>query len=340
MLAFWASEVSTTNFLSLPRDLIINEFIQWLHPDDLCHLSETCKGLSYISNDNAVWLKILAETNLSNWKDLLSEDEINLLEQKFGPAASPSNGFYTNVYQWATNLRSGVQSCDGSYWRDTPSHFVKLVITGDARCGKKSLSNTIRDGRYSPSEYDRCPVGMMSSSWTVADPTMFPQPHAPFGVIRAQLWEPLFQDRFRRVTRSFYREANTVILAFAIDSRASFDGLRSHWVVEALKHTPPTRRFVLVGLKCDVPQATREVAKHEARLLAAELGCPYIECSAKSGHNVLKLMEYAVTIGLKAELVRKRTYVPPAPPSAVAESIRGLARWMISWLPLPSTQLK
>jgi small GTP-binding protein len=271
--------------------------------------------------------------------DLLSGDEINLLEEKFGPSASPSDGFYTKIYEWLTALHSGVSPFKDNIWTSTPSHTIKLVIAGEARCGKKTLSSTIQEERYSPSEEHRRHVGMMCTSWKVVDPTKFPPSAEPFGRIQAQLWDPCFQDRFRSVSRTFYREAHAVILAFAVDSRSSFEGLKSFWLIEALKHTPPTRRFVLVGLKCDLPQSMRHVTKHEGRMLAAELGCPYVECSAKSGHNVSKLIEYAVTVGLKAELIRKRPYIPPAP-APITASLQNVGRWLVSWLPFPSSELK
>jgi hypothetical protein len=68
MFKFWKSGSSGPTLSDLPRDLVINELLQWLQPEDLCDISQTCKGLSYLRHDNAAWFKILSETNLSNWR--------------------------------------------------------------------------------------------------------------------------------------------------------------------------------------------------------------------------------------------------------------------------------
>jgi hypothetical protein len=61
MFKFWKSGSSGPTLSDLPRDLVINELLQWLQPEDLCDISQTCKGLSYLRHDNAAWFKILSE---------------------------------------------------------------------------------------------------------------------------------------------------------------------------------------------------------------------------------------------------------------------------------------
>ncbi|XP_067305529.1 ras-related protein Rab-39A [Pseudorasbora parva] len=52
---------------------------------------------------------------------------------------------------------------------------------------------------------------------------------------------------------------------------------------------PHTVLFMLVGHKCD--RKEREVNQYEVEEFASELGAPYIEASAKTGHNVAEAFE-------------------------------------------------
>lgn len=52
---------------------------------------------------------------------------------------------------------------------------------------------------------------------------------------------------------------------------------------------PHTVLFMLVGHKCD--RKEREVNQDEVEKFASELGAPYIEASAKTGHNVVEAFE-------------------------------------------------
>lgn len=86
---------------------------------------------------------------------------------------------------------------------------------------------------------------------------------------------------------------------FDMTNRASFDHIKE-WHTEVCERVQPHKvLFVLVGQKCDrdaqgeraVSQGERVVSQEEAEILAGQLGMPYVEVSAKTGHNVRKAFE-------------------------------------------------
>jgi len=95
-------------------------------------------------------------------------------------------------------------------------------------------------------------------------------------------FEPQFdtagQERFRVLTKTYYRSANSFVVVFDITSAASFVAIRD-WVGEVRAHASADAHLVLVGNKCDSAEA-REVTEDEAKELARELGCEYMETSA------------------------------------------------------------
>ncbi|NWS48723.1 RB39A protein, partial [Probosciger aterrimus] len=95
------------------------------------------------------------------------------------------------------------------------------------------------------------------------------------------------QERFRSVTRSYYRNSAGGMLLFDLTNPASFQSVR-RWHREVTDTVPPSRIiFLLVGHKSDLA-AQRRVSRREAERLAAALGVQYIETSAKDATNVVQ----------------------------------------------------
>ena len=81
---------------------------------------------------------------------------------------------------------------------------------------------------------------------------------------------------------------------FDLTNRASFEHVLQ-WHAEVSERVKPHAvMFVLVGHKNDCDQkdqGKREVGRPEAEKLAAQLGVPYVEASAKSGERVAEAFE-------------------------------------------------
>ena len=116
-------------------------------------------------------------------------------------------------------------------------------------------------------------------------------------------WDYL-EDRLRPLS---YPQTDVFILCFAINDRDSFDHARERWHPELIHHCPNTP-IILVGTKADLrssgaikgqrpwrKEAAPEVSEQEGIDLALVLGCvKYIECSAKTMHNVKAVIEEAM----------------------------------------------
>lgn len=91
----------------------------------------------------------------------------------------------------------------------------------------------------------------------------------------------------RSVTRSYYRNSVGGLLVFDMTNRASFEHIKE-WHAEVCERVQPHKvLFVLVSQKSDRDaHGERMVSREEAQKLAGQLGMPYVEASAKTGHNV------------------------------------------------------
>lgn len=109
--------------------------------------------------------------------------------------------------------------------------------------------------------------------------------------VKLQFWDTAGQERFRSVTRSYYRNSVGGLLVFDITNRASFNHVKE-WHSEVCERVQPHRVvFVLVGHKSDMDSGDRAVSREEAERLAGQLGVPYLETSAKTGHKVREAFE-------------------------------------------------
>ncbi|KAJ2136505.1 Ras- protein Rab-14, partial [Coemansia sp. RSA 678] len=128
----------------------------------------------------------------------------------------------------------------------------------------------------------------------------------------AQTWST-HVERFRSVTRSYYRGSIGTILVYDITNRETFESLE-RWLSDARQLTPARSIFVLVGNKADDAQR-REVSFDEGKAYADENGMLFAEASAKTGSKVETIfMDLASQI---LELVNSGKVNPASPDSGV-----------------------
>lgn len=137
---------------------------------------------------------------------------------------------------------------------------------------------------------------------------MFQEPSYSYIINISAFTSPLLL--FRSVTRSYYRNSVGGLLVFDVGNRDSFEHVRD-WYAEVCEHVMPHAMiFILVGHKSDRELGEeRTVTKDEAEKLAALLGIPYVEASAKSGENIttcFEVLTQRIYQGLQSGEVRLR----------------------------------
>ncbi|XP_013872755.1 ras-related protein Rab-42b [Austrofundulus limnaeus] len=158
----------------------------------------------------------------------------------------------------------------------------RIIMLGDSTVGKSSLLK-----RYTEDLF----LGSINETVGVDFYVHFLEVE-PGVRVKLQFWDTAGQERFRSVTRSYYRNSVGGLLVFDITNRASFDHIKE-WHSEVCEHVQPHRvLFILVGQKIDRDEnKERAVSREEAEKLAGQMGVPYVEASAKTGHNVREAFE-------------------------------------------------
>ena len=101
-----------------------------------------------------------------------------------------------------------------------------------------------------------------------------------------------------------YPQTDIFLLVFALDSRVSFENIRSKWRPEISRHAPGTP-FIIVGTKLDLRAGSSGfVGKDEGEALKSELGAlKYVECSALTQIGLKQVFDEA----LKSVLMKRRS---------------------------------
>ena len=102
--------------------------------------------------------------------------------------------------------------------------------------------------------------------------------------VKLQMWDTAGSERFRSVTKSYYRGAAGALLVFDLTDRRSFETV-SQWLDDARRLASADIVVVLVGNKADLDQR-RQVSGQEAVRMASQFDIPYVETSAFSGAGV------------------------------------------------------
>ena len=110
--------------------------------------------------------------------------------------------------------------------------------------------------------------------------------------IKLQIWDTAGQDRFRAITRNYYKGANGVILVYDVTNVQSYDNVKM-WVAQIREKAPKNVVILIAGNKID-KEERRQVQKEEGQKIADEFGFPFFETSAKEGININETFEEIV----------------------------------------------
>ena len=103
-------------------------------------------------------------------------------------------------------------------------------------------------------------------------------------IVKIQLWDTAGQDKFRAITRNYYKGASGIILIFDVTNIKSYENIKK-WINEIKEEISEKVSIVLIGNKIDNVQE-RKISKDQGEKLANEIGIKFFETSAKTGEGI------------------------------------------------------
>jgi Ras-related protein Rab-11A len=140
----------------------------------------------------------------------------------------------------------------------------KLIIVGDSSVGKSNMGN-----RYINNDFQ------LETKTTVGVEFFIKKLVINKKNIRAHIWDTAGQEKFKSITKSYYKGAKGALVVYDISRRESFDNV-DKWISELKSNGDTDLIITLIGNKCDLEnlrKVNKEEATEKAKLYSIKFFC-------------------------------------------------------------------
>ena len=152
--------------------------------------------------------------------------------------------------------------------------LYKILLLGDSSVGKTCFLM-----RYSDNTFQEIHMSTIGLDYKLKNVQL-----DDGNIVKIQIWDTAGQDRFRSITKNYYKGAHGIILIYDITSRKTYENIKN-WVTQIKEEVSDKVNIILVGNKID-DEKNRKVSTEEGEKLAKEIGFDFYETSAKTGINI------------------------------------------------------
>jgi small GTP-binding protein len=151
-------------------------------------------------------------------------------------------------------------------------HFFKLLILGESSVGKTCILLRYTDDHFNINHL--ATIGIDFNIKIVSLEDKF---------IKLQIWDTAGQDRFKTITKTYFKGAQGILLVYDITNEDSFENIRN-WVKQIEQNATKNVCKILIGNKHD--RDDRKVTYEQGEELAKEYNMHFLETSAKTNYNI------------------------------------------------------
>ena len=119
-------------------------------------------------------------------------------------------------------------------------YLYKLIVIGDSETGKSSLSQRIAIDSFNPTHRRTIGVEFLSREIKISGK-----------IIKLQIWDTAGEKRYITVTKSYYKDANGIILVYDVTNLNSFKNIKKS-IKEIKDIVNKNAYIVLVGNKIEI----------------------------------------------------------------------------------------
>jgi len=160
---------------------------------------------------------------------------------------------------------------------DNENNVIKMIILGDSGVGKTCLVNGFDNGLFTEKTISTYASAYISKIKKIGK--------IEYNI---QLWDTPGQEKYRAVTKLFYREAKICIVVYDITQRSTFQSL-DYWI-ESIKESLGNEPIIaIVGNKIDLFEK-EEINEKEGKQYSQKIGALFYLSSAKS--NIAGFSEF------------------------------------------------
>jgi len=165
----------------------------------------------------------------------------------------------------------------------TEDIVYKVLLLGDSTVGKTCFLL-----RYCDKTFQDAHLSTIGLDYRVKTMTLKNKKN-----IKLQIWDTAGQDRFRAITKNYYKGANGIILIYDVTNLQTYENVKN-WITQIREETNPNVVIYLAGNKIDIPEEEKAVKTEEGKEIADEYKLQFKETSAKDGINVNEVFQELV----------------------------------------------
>ena len=157
---------------------------------------------------------------------------------------------------------------------DLNENVYKVLLLGDSTVGKTCFLMKYTDEAFQETHMATIGLDYRLKSMKLKNGK----------TVKIQIWDTAGQDRFRSITKNYYKGSHGIILIYDITNPITFENI-THWVSQVREEASQNVVIYLIGNKIDLSNE-RNVSTEEGKELAEKLGLPFNETSAFDGTNI------------------------------------------------------
>ena len=157
------------------------------------------------------------------------------------------------------------------------TYEFKIILLGSISVGKTAILS-----RYISNEFNEKYQCTIRSEFKVKIINLNNSQQA-----KLNIWDTCGDEKFRAITRQYYKEAQGIILVYDISNKTTFEDI-DNWIEDIRNNAPADCVIYLVGNKTDLNEK-RQVSYQDGKDKSEELGLLFNEVSAKNGDNIFLL---------------------------------------------------
>jgi small GTP-binding protein len=158
------------------------------------------------------------------------------------------------------------------------NNTIKIIILGSSTVGKTSLLVRGFDNTFEKTSISTIGIDL-KAKYFIFENTK----------IKANYIDTAGQEKFRAISLNYLKGTDGALLIFDVTKKMTFEIIKN-WDDDLKENNGENIPKILVGNKVDL-EDEREVSKEEGENLANDLGCQYYETSAKTGQNVVEVLD-------------------------------------------------
>ena len=158
----------------------------------------------------------------------------------------------------------------------------KIVLVGQSGVGKTCII-----GRFINNTFENNIMSTTGASY--AGKTMVFE-ELDGKCVKFEIWDTAGQEKYRSLTKIFYKDARIAILVYDITRKDSFEELKNYWYAQLKESSPDNIIIGIAANKCDLYD-NEQVPEDEARAFANEIGAIFKLTSANTNTGIEELFK-------------------------------------------------